>query len=298
MKSKLTIDHEMFKANRNKLKWLREHAKCDYIQHKLSTATSIKDTYSILNKLLHKPIDQQLPSYTEPLELADRFATFFEDKIAKVRLSLNNNAIQPLVELSNQRPCLDQFSPTDVDELCKLLSKSSSKSCPLDPAPTWLIKQCPAIVPILCKVINNSLSSGIVPASLKHALITPALKKSTLDRNLLKNYRPISNLPFVAKLTERVVSKRLESHCRVHDIGCHFQSAYKQHHSTETALVRVQNDLLMAVDSLGGAILILLDLSAAFDTIDHTIMLNRLRTSAGISEKALDWFQSYLSNRS
>jgi len=118
-----------------------------------------------------------------------------------------------------------------------------------------------------------------------------------MDRNQLKNYRPISNLPFSAKLIERVVSKRLEAHCELNGINSHFQSAYKRHHSTETALLRVQNDLLRAVDKFGGAILVLLDLSSAFDTIDHAVMLNTLRTTVGINGSALNWFQSYLSDR-
>ena len=74
------------------------------------------------------------------------------------------------------------------------------------------------------------------------------------------------------------------------------QSAYRQNHSTETALLKVQNDLLMAIDTYGGAVLILLELSAAFDTIDHTILLQRLH-ELGIRYAALDWFESYLSQR-
>jgi hypothetical protein len=150
---------------------------------------------------------------------------------------------------------------------------------------------------MLGDIINTSVTTGVVPPALKHAYITPALKKPSLDHNQLKNYRPISNLPFTAKLTERVISNRLGSHCEDYNINSHFQSAYKKHHSTETALLRVQNDLLMAVDGSGGAILVLLDLSAAFDTIDHEVMLNTLKTTVGITGKALTWFRSYLSDR-
>ena len=75
------------------------------------------------------------------------------------------------------------------------------------------------------------------------------------------------------------------------------QSAYKRHHSTETAMIKIQNDILQAVDRQGGVILVLLDLSAAFDTIDHQVLLKTLRRDFGVTGTALDWFASYLSGR-
>ena len=172
-----------------------------------------------------------------------------------------------------------------------------SKSCSLDPVPTWLVKLCPALIPILCDIVNDSLSTAHVPTILKQAHVIPVLKKSNLDSNDFKNYRPISNLAFSSKLIERAVSDQLEKHCQTNNINMYFQSAYKKRHSTETALTRVQNDLLRAVDSQGGAILVLLDLSAAFDTIDHNLLLRTLQTEIGVTGKALEWFRSYLTGR-
>jgi hypothetical protein len=296
LKTKLTVDHQIFKSQRNRIKQLRDKAKREYICTKLTDATTTKDTYSILNDLLHKPVSKHLPSHDSTSELAERFASYFTDKISAVRSNFdNNNVLQG--SNSNSIAQLDCFQFVQQDELKKLIARSPSKSCALDPVPTWLVKSCPALVPLLCDIINSSISSGTVPPALKYAYITPALKRPSLDENQLKNYRPISNLPFTAKLTERVISKRLERHCEEHNINSHFQSAYKKHHSTETALLRVQNDLLMAVDRSGGAILILLDLSAAFDTIDHRVMLDTLHSTVGVTGTALKWFSSYLSNR-
>jgi hypothetical protein len=123
------------------------------------------------------------------------------------------------------------------------------------------------------------------------------LKNSTLNVNELKSYRPVSNLPYASKLIEKVVSYQLDEHCAANKINMYYQSAYKKCHSTETALTRVQNDILRAVDSQGGAILVLLDLSAAFDTIDHSVLLNTLRTEIGVCGTALRWFASYLEDR-
>ena len=110
---------------------------------------------------------------------------------------------------------------------------------------------------------------------------------------ILRFYRPVSNLSFLSKLNERIASVQL----KVNGLYEKYQSAYRALHSTETALLRVQNDLLQAVDKHGGAILVLLDLSAAFDTIDHKTLLNTLDVSFGIRGEALKWFESYLSDR-
>ena len=103
----------------------------------------------------------------------------------------------------------------------------------------------------------------------KRAFLTPLIKKIILDAEILKNYRPVSNLSFLSKLIERIVCVQLVNHLDKNYLYEVFQSAYRQLHSTETALHRVQNDIFQAVDRRGGAILVLLDLSAAFDTIDH-----------------------------
>ena len=131
----------------------------------------------------------------------------------------------------------------------------------------------------------------------KHALVCPTIKKPSLDANILKNYRPISNLPFVSKVLEKIVSARLLTHLETNNLNEMYQSAYKKGHSTETALLRVQNDILCAIDNGQAVFLVLLDLSAAFNTIDHTILLDFLKSFLGVEGTAHDWFKSYVSNR-
>jgi len=139
--------------------------------------------------------------------------------------------------------------------------------------------------------------SGILPDVHKTALVTPLLKKPTLDHNELKNFRPVSNLSFVSKLIEKVVLSQLSAHLKTNHLFNPLQSAYRPGHSTETALVKIVNDLLLALDQGKVSILTLLDLSAAFDTIDHGLLLSRLEHVFGVSDSALLWFSSYLSNR-
>ena len=121
--------------------------------------------------------------------------------------------------------------------------------------------------------------------------VTPLLKKPSLDKNVMENLRPVSNLSFISKLTERVVLKRLTDHILCNNLHAQFQSAYKPNHSTETSLMRVHNDMLMGLDNKRGVVLIMLDLSAAFDTVDHSLLLGRMR-SAGTIGIAHQWFAS------
>ena len=135
-----------------------------------------------------------------------------------------------------------------------------------------------------------------MPDTLKHAIINPILKKLGLE--LFKvNFHPVSKFPFLAELIERAVSSQIVDHMTTNDFTEIFQSAYCMYHSTEAALVRVQNDILWELDNQNIVLLILVDLSAAFDTIDHTILLDRLSVRFGIKGTALQSFTSYLSNR-
>ena len=155
--------------------------------------------------------------------------------------------------------------------------------------PTCLLRKCEDVIaPIMTKIINMSMESGTVPADLKVAHISPLLKKPNLDAECLKNYRPISNLPFLSKQVERVVASRLSEHTAHFNLSEPFQSAYKaNNHSCETALLKVQNDFLRAMDNQKVGVLILLDLSAAFDTVSHCILLKRVRNELRLSGKHL-----------
>ena len=142
-----------------------------------------------------------------------------------------------------------------------------------------------------------SLISGNFPEKFKQAHVQPLLKKPALSKNEYKNYRPISNLCFISKILEKVVANRLRSHILENKLANQYQSAYRQFHSTETALLKVHNDILLNMDKGQITALTLLDLSAAFDTIDHSILMERLSDWYGITGTALSWFSSYVTNR-
>ena len=185
-------------------------------------------------------------------------------------------------------------SELDVQEL---ITNSKAATCALDPIPTKLLKQhVDIILPAITKMINSSLASGVFPHPWKQAIVTPLLKKPGLDLTF-KNFRPVSNLPYVSKLTEQTVACQATQHMEENAPLPECQSAYRKYHSTETALTKIQSDILMNMEHQSVTLLVMIDLSAAFDTVDHPIMLNRLQHRFGISGRALDWFASYLDNR-
>ena len=144
---------------------------------------------------------------------------------------------------------------------------------------------------ILTKMVNISLETGHFPSAWKEALVRPILE------TVFKNYRPVSYLSFISKVTERAVFLQIDNHMKKHDLYPSLQSAYRKNHGTETALLKVTNDILMEMNSQHAVLLVLLDLNAAFDTVVDSVLLRRLQASFGISEVPLDWFKSYLSAR-
>ena len=142
--------------------------------------------------------------------------------------------------------------------------------------------------------MNLSLSTGMMPETFRVAELVPALKKHDADHEQFSNFPPISNLVMVSKVIEKAVSAQLTDHVRTHHLEEWFQSAYKIHHSTDTALVKLHNDILRAIDDNRSVLLLLLELSSAFDAVDHSTSLLRLRTRFGVKGSALAWFESYL----
>jgi len=261
-----------------------------------------KGLFKVFNKLLHRTVDQPLPTYDSLEELVNRFADSFEDKIKLIRLDLQSarsadttRNIEMTVTASAQMCEFKMVTESDVE---RIIMKSATKSCSLDPLPTWLLKEClSSLLPILTKIINLSLSEGEFPANFKEAILTPLLKKIMLDPDILKHFRPVSNLQYVSKLVEKVVDIQTTMHMKDNNMDDVYQSSYKIYHSTETAMLRLHNDILWALDQNKAVLLICLDLSAAFDTVDHQILLNRLEKHVGITGKCLSWYHSYLTNR-
>ena len=257
-----------------------------------------KQLFKEIDKALHGIKDMPLPEHDSKPKLANKFNNFYGDKIDKIRAELDKNPGNPTeFDTPYHGNPLSDFKLLTMDDVRKLINKSNNKSCVLDALPTILIKDCiNELLPILTEIINTSLQLGNFIEPLKHAIIKPLLKKIGLELTK-NNYRPVSNLSFISKLIEAAVFDQYTEHLSTNNLMDDKQSAYKKEHSTETLLMKVQNEILTGIDNGEVVMLVLLDLSAAFDTIDHNILFERLENMYGIKGTVLKWFKSYLTDR-
>jgi len=315
-KSRLPEDKLLRDDQRSFCCLLANKKRSDYYKFNISLrAGDQRALYSFVNNLLDNNQKPKLPDYSTPDVVAGSLNTFFVDKIDNIHNTISdtnymntlsskiNNNISP-----NSPPSsppfdsssgfyLSEFDPCSEEEVTEMIKECGMKSCSLDPLPADLLKQCTSdLIPAFTVLINASLSTGKIDG-VKQAHVIPILKKAGLDPNIFNNLRPVSNLPLISKLTERVVAKRLNSHMTTNKLNIDSQYGYKKGCGTETLLVHFLDNLMVGIDQKLGVVVLLIDLSAAFDTVDHGILLNILHRELGIRGTALNWFKSFLSGR-
>eukprot|EP00116_Pleurobrachia_bachei_P001073 sb/3461335/ len=199
----------------------------------------------------------------------------------------------------DSRPSWTDFAIVSEEEIIPVIKSMSNKHCDLDPLPTSVVKECVReLAPVLTAMVNQSLQKSSVAKTLQKALVFPTIKNPYGDREALTNYRPVSNIPFLSKLLEKVVLGQLNDYVQCHSLLGKHQSGYRAGHSCETLLVSMFDDLLGEMDKGNVVALICLDMSAAFDTVDHEGLLKVLQQRFGVDGVPLQWFKSYLSSRS
>ena len=299
-RTKSEKDKKTYKSLRNSLNHHLWEAKRDWVAQRTEAAgNNTKEVYKIINSLTKLERRNDFPDTMSDTECANEFTCFFSEKIEKIRENLQMPAKKHFAEERvDVMSSMQSFESTTPAEIRKVIMSSPNKTCQLDVIPTILLKSEPVLDTVttcISDIINESIASGNVPSVFKEAIVTPLLKKN-LDTNELQNYRPVSNLSFISKCLEKVVAVRIKEHLNRTGSYDKFQSAYKSGHSTETALLRVHSDICVALDKGMVVLLVLLDLSAAFDTIDHHILINRLST-LGFGGIVTRWVLSYLQNR-
>ena len=305
-KSKSEQDHEAFKRCRNRFRNKCETKKLEYYKNKVENCEGDqKKLFKVLESLTSRKNDTPYPEHSSVDELANKFGQFFMEKIDKVRNDIteilqNEN----LGDHHNYENCetfshneFREFAELNSDQVMKLISKCSPKYCQLDPAPTAIIKDyLDILLPCITKIINLSLQTGNFPSNWKCSLVIPLLKKLGLEL-IFKSYRPVSNLPFISKVVESAAVKQYREYLETNDQMPKRNAAYTVYHSTETILTRVHSDILQNMDNQRVSLLVLLDLSAAFDTLDVNTLQQIFQHKFKISGQVSQWFQSYFTNR-
>ena len=306
LKSPCEHNNNKFKYYRNKLNRVIKIAKRNHISNCIEQSKmDCKKTWKIINDLIKKNTCKQSLSssfiqgdieISNPNVIANKFASYFTNignNLSKAIPATNKNFKSYL-----DRNFVDSFfmNPTTPDEIKSItLSLKNNNSCGYDNINIKVIKAAiPFLSNPLSEIINNSLKTGIVPDNCKIAKIVPLFKSG--DKKLFNNYRPISILPCISKIYEKVVYNRLLAYVNKNNILSKNQYGFRNKHSTATAIVDFNEKLSSAIDSGFYTIGIFLDLAKAFDTINHEILLKKLE-HYGIRGVPLKWFESYLTNR-
>ena len=238
-----------------------------------------KQLFRLVNESTSSTKDNPLPDGISNQEPADQFANYFINKIQLIRGSLENYD-KYHTESTSHIPTLDKFEPLTEDEMAKIIMGMASKSCESDPVPPTLLKKIlPQVIRLITEITNTSLEFGIFASQWKVALVKTLPKKIGLSL-VVPNYHPVSNLPFLRSLRD-VLSTSSQLIVIPTKLLPGYQLAYRRNYSCEA------NDCLWAMENQMVTAVVVLNLSTAFDTVDHEILLEILNKKFGLQETTL-----------
>ena len=290
-----------FQNKRNEKNRLTLLQKRDYFRQKtVEAGSNINKLYIILDGLTGNKKKNKLPEGFADEELANKFLEFFYNKIKSVVGTFRQpNVHRERTVMRVPQNKLLRFRPVDINVIRNIMGQIKYTHCDIDPLPISDLvnsENFQELQHVYVDIVNSGIKNKIYPDSEKLAIVKPTVK-GKLDPQCLSSYRPVSNLTFLSKVIEKVILDQLLEHLQMVKALPDNQSAYRPLYSTETALCSVVNDLLMLMDQGKCGVLILLDLSAAFDTVKHDFLLADCK-EIGIDGDALDYLKSYLENRS
>ena len=293
LKSGCPLDKENFRVARNKVNQEKRNAKTRFFYSKFNQPGNTKATWSTLRLLNIKSANQSADLAVSVDDLNMHYASVSSVKYPVEILA----CIEKYKGMTPDRDINDKFHFKYVtpDDIAGAINSIKSNSKGVDLIPVTFIKLClPALFPVLDHLFNFSLQNSVFPAVWKMANILPIPK--TKNPKEPKDYRPVSILCVLGKALEKVVHQQVCEHLNNNELFAEFQSGFRENHSTVTALLRVTDDIRAAMDKRLMSLLVLLDLSKAFDCVHHELLLTKLKY-LGFSDAVIGWFSSYLDKR-
>ena len=281
-KSRSELDRDAFVAAYKEVVSCIVKSKETYFAGKLADNDN-KTVFQTVNSLLNNRT-KHLPTHDNPQQLSNGFANFFVKKITKIRDEMDNASINIDLQTNDQPancPPFTNFKQLSKGEVQSVITKFSNSTCSLDPQPTWLLKMhLEPHLASLTELVNASLSSGIFLQLTHIKLSSTHCWKNLLLTKKISKISDLSAMSFTAKVIEKCAANQFIDHLNNNDLMDPYQSAYRAKHSTETALLKVQSDILFEIDTKRIVFIILLDLSAAFDTAIIPSYFNVLRSGS------------------
>ena len=301
-RSKSQADFLAYKSEKNRVTYIINSARRQYYTDFISENSSNQKTlFKAINTLFGLKSDFTFPDDRNADVLANDIGNYFVQKIERIRSDLDAstqmNMTVPVSGTPLTLPEWNSFDKMTNDDIHKLITNSRKKTSSLDPMPTPIVvESLDILLPVLTRMVNLSLEKGKFPDKWKIAEVRPVLKKPKMEP-AFTNLRPISNLAFTSKLTERAVFNQTHNHLvrRIYILNSNLRIELT---IAQKRLYFVwKNDILLSMNDQRLTLPVLLDLSAAFDTVDHGILLEWLHLQFGLSGQVRDWFASYLENR-
>ena len=239
--------------------------------------------------------ENPMPEAPSNLTLAEDFSAFIHDKIAWIRDALQTyDRFVPLL-VKEGTGIFREFQAVNNEMVNKVIHSLPPKSCELDALPARIFRQCvPYILDFLTILINKTLQMGSFIEGWKTSIYKLLIKGQNLPTTF-KSYRLVSNIPFLSKVVEKVVLAQFQNHCNTNDLFPLYQSAYRQNFSCETSIAWIMVDLLQSFEDGKATAMLFMDLSAAFDTVDHGILSQVLSHTFNVQGTCLSWLETYLS---
>ena len=299
-KNKNTINYNDYMYHRKKYFKEIKITKTIFYQNKItSEKNNMKQLYKTFDGLLNVKEKTECPIHNES------FANFFIDKIIKIyneiEFNSDNNLRDKYIDTLKKPTCISEAIPTITSTYIERLIRLThfKTNIYIDCMTPQLLKLNIRFISLIySNLINKCITHNNfqLSLSLKHSIITPIIKKTSLDYSIPNNYRPISNLSLLSKIFERIIVTHIIKHITANSLDNTMQSAYKPYHNTETLLLNLTNYISHNIKNNRFVILILLDLTAAFVTINHNILFAKLQ-SIGIHNTIIQLIKSYLTER-